>query len=88
MVKFLLLIFVGGCLCGCVSEDQKHWERQKEALQIAAEVAEKHGAAWTASIHFRGIGEVYQKIAFGVDTGIDGQVVIHGNAQTEAAEEN
>jgi hypothetical protein len=80
----LILLLLGGCLCGCVSKDADHWERQKEMMAFAAELAEKHGAAWVLELNGRGIGSVGMKNDFYIDTGIDGSITIHGNAQTGA----
>lgn len=82
-MRFLLILLMGGCLSGCISEDANHWERQKEMLEWAAKLADDHDAAWVIELNGRGVGSVGMKNDFYIDTGIDGSITIHGRANRD-----
>ncbi len=91
VLKWLLGLFaLLGLLAGCGGPDDRTLE-QKEAdasrtlayLDKAAEIAEKHGAAYVFTLDIGGRPSVGQDLKFYLDTDISATMVIRGNHAAE-----
>lgn len=77
----MVLLLVGSGCAMASAAAPKTFEDTLKGLDMAAEVAAKHGASWYADLAFDGSPEVYERTAFGLNSGLTARIHIQGNAQ-------
>ena len=85
----LMTVFVLVLCSGCASTGEltdKAYEQQMKKVDRLIDVLEKHGVAYGMVAHLRGEGEVFLKESAGINTGVDVQVFVTGNAQRNGGE--
>lgn len=76
------VLLMGTCLMGgCQTSGPKSFDDAMILIDKAREIAKEQGVSWKASVISTGSPELYEKAAFGLDTGIRVEIHFQGNAQ-------
>ena len=80
----LLLVLVGTCLSGCATMP-KTFEQGLELIDKGADLAEKQGVAFNATLEWNGDVGVSFKQVGALETGMLVKLNFHGNAASQRA---
>lgn len=82
-----LLLLLGGCLWGCQSAGPKNFDEAMVYVDKMREIAKEQGLNWYADVGWTGSPEVYERVAFGLNTGVTLTFHVQANAKSEEPSE-
>ena len=85
---FVPLLLLGGCLLtGCAAAGPKDFDEAMVYVDKMREIAKEQGLSWYADVGWTGSPEVYERVAFGLNTGVTLTFHVQGNAKNEEPSE-